>query len=154
MDLPIPKHKCNVNHDDSSGSMDSTLCRLILEEVTDMTDGRVSIGTLVTDDDSTLRSHRRRLGNRVKQKEGVPEPIFLVDSSHRVKVMSKPIFVMVASTKNQDEIKYVDALRLRKYTSCYILRHCTCDLRSFLRIARALDEHLFSNHEFCDTSWC
>ena len=86
--------------------------------------------------------------------EGVPEPTFLADLSHRVKVMLKPIFAMVASTKNPDEVKHVDALRLRKYTSCYITWHRTDDFSSFLHNARAPVEHLFSNHEFCDASWC
>ena len=75
-----------------------------------MTDGRVSLGTLVTDDDSRLRSHRWLLENGGKLKEGVPKPIFLADPSHQMKVMLKSIFVMVTYTKNPDEIKHVDAL--------------------------------------------
>ena len=54
-DLPVPQHKCNANHDGSSGLMESTLCRQMLEEVMEKTNIRVSVGTLVTDDDSTWR---------------------------------------------------------------------------------------------------
>ena len=154
MDLAVPLHKCNANHDGSSGSMESTLCRQMLEEVTESTNSRVSVGTLVTDDDSTLRSHCKLHENGGKLRAGVPEPTFLADPSHRVKVMLKPIFALVSSTKNPDEVKHVDALRLRKYTSCYITRHRTDDFTSFFRNARAPVEHLFSNHEFCDASWC
>ena len=32
-------------------------------------------------------------------------------------------FAMAVSTKNPDKVKHVDALRLRKYISCYILQH-------------------------------
>ena len=152
MNLPVPQHKCNSSHDGSSGSMESTLYRQILEETTEKTNTRVSVGTLVTDDDSTLRSHCRLLEHGDKLCEGVPEPTFLADSSHRVKVILKPIFAMVASTKNPGEVKHVDALRLRKYTSCYITRHRTDDFSSFHRNTKGPVEHLFSDHELCDAS--
>ena len=95
----------------------------MLEEVTDMTGGRVFVGTVATDDDSTLRSYCRLFENGGKSKEAVSEPIILADPSLRVKVRFKIYFATVTSTKNSDEVKHVDALRLRKYTSCYIL--CT-----------------------------
>ena len=134
MNLPTPQHKCNANHDGYSDSMESTLCRLMLEEVTEKADARVSVGTLITDDDGTLRSHCSLLEHEGKLKEGVPEPTFLADPSHRVKVMLKPIFAMVTSTKNPDEVKHVEALRLRKYTSCYITRHRIDNFTSFFHL--------------------
>ena len=154
LELTVPEHPCNRNHDGSSGSMEATLARTMVEEVSLLSKGKVAIGTMVTDDDSTLRRHCSSTENGGKLLAGVPEPIFLADPGHRVKVMVKPIFTMVTTTKNPDDIKNLDALRLKKYTSCYIMRHRTDDFESFLKNARAPVEHLFNSHEFCDASWC
>ena len=68
---------------------------------------------MVTDDDSTLRRHCGSIENGGKLLEGVPEPTFLADLVHRVKVMVKPIFAMITTTKNPDDIKNLDTLRLQ-----------------------------------------
>ena len=72
--------------------MESPLYRTLLENISTYTKGKVFIGTLVTDDDSTLRSHCRSLENGGKLFNDDPEPLFLADLSHRVKVMLKGIF--------------------------------------------------------------
>ena len=56
--------------------------------------------------------------------------------------------------KKQDEVKNVDAMRLRKYTAYYINQNREGDLQNFINNAREPIEHLFGNHEFCDSSWC
>ena len=61
---------------------------------------------------------------------------------------------MVSITKNPDEIKNIEALRLKKYTGCYISKNRTGDFEQFVRNAKAPIEHLFGNHQFCDKSWC
>ena len=48
----------------------------------------------------------------------------------------------------------IDALRLKKYVSCYIVQHRNGDFETFVANAKAPVEHLFDNHEFCDESWC
>ena len=68
--------------------------------------------------------------------------------------MSRPIFNLVQGTKNPDEIKMIDALRLKTYISCYILQNRNGDFDKFVANAKAPVEHLFDNHEFCDESWC
>ena len=154
MDLPILTHNCNSNHDGSSGSMESSLCYILLEKINNTTKGWVSVGTLVTDDDSTLRSHCRSETNSGKLQECVVKPRCLADSSYRVKVMVKSVFALVSKTKHPDEVKHIDALRLRKYTSCYIMKNRHIDFRTFSTNYKAPLEHLFDNNEFCDTSWC
>ena len=76
------------------------------------------------------------------------------DPSHRTKVMAKPIFNMVSSTKNLDEIKMIDVLRFKKYISYYIIHNRNGDFSKFVSNAKAPVEHLFDNREFCDESWC
>ena len=153
-DLPIPDHECNSNHSGSSGSMEALLCRQMLEDLYDTTSSKISIGDIVSDDDSTLRKHCSSASKGGKLKEGVCEPRFLADPSHRTKVMVKPVFNLVTKTKKLDEVKMIDALRLKKYVSCYISQNRNGDFDKFVSNAKAPVEHLFDNHEFCDDSWC
>ena len=69
-DLPIPEHKCNINHYSSLGSMESILCKMMLEEVNDLSDGRVVVTEVMSDDDSTIRSHCAAVENGGKLAEG------------------------------------------------------------------------------------
>ena len=85
--------------------MEATLARIMVEEVNQLLNGSYVIGTMVTDDDSTLRRHCSSVENGGKLRDGVPEPRFLVDPGHRVKVMVQPIFAMVTTTKIPDDVK-------------------------------------------------
>jgi hypothetical protein len=151
-DLPIPNHPCNINHDGSSGSMETLLCKDLIEEICEETIGRVMVGQVVSDDDSTLRSVCSSHSKGGKLYDGVDEPEFLADPAHRTKVMAKPIFALVKKTRKQDEVKKVDALRLKKYISCYINQYWNGDFDYFVSNAMAPVEHLFDNHAFCDNS--
>ena len=68
--------------------------------------------------------------------------------------MVKPVFGLVKKTRKQDEVKRVDALRLKKYVSCYINQYRNGDFDYFVSNAMTPVEHLFDNHAFCDKSWC
>ena len=85
-DLPVPKHICNINHQGSSGSMESILCRILLEEVDTMSFNKVAVAEVVSDDDSTLRSYCSAVENGGSLRPGVREPKYLADPSHRAKV--------------------------------------------------------------------
>ena len=77
------------------------------------TNGAANVGKLVTDDDSTMRANIKHKINSNKGKLDVdePEPMFLVDPDHRVKVMVKKLFARVSNkTKN------IKTLRIKKYT--------------------------------------
>ena len=86
-DLPIPQHSCNINHDGSSGSMESILCKKMLEEILNSTNNTCYVNDLVTDDDSTLRGFCSTKGNGGELLPSIPEPDFFVDPSHRCKTM-------------------------------------------------------------------
>ena len=102
-------------HDGSSGSVEALLCRELIEGIYTQTIGRVVVGQVVSDNDSTLRSVYASVINGEQVGEGVDEPKFLADQAHRTKVMVKPVFGLVKRTKKQDEVKKIDALRLKKY---------------------------------------
>ena len=147
-------HSCTINYDGSSGGMESTLCVELLEKISSDYEGRVHVGELVTDDDSTIRSRCRNKKDGGTVRDDVRTPVFLADPSHRVKVMGKAIFKLVSKTKNKDEVKTIDALRLKKYFSLYIAQNKMKPFEEFVTNAKAPIEHLFQDHTFCDESWC
>ena len=82
MDFHIPTHSCNANHEGSSESMEANLARMLTEKVHGAISRGVSIGTMVTGDDSTLRKHGSLIANGDRLKEGVYKPKFLTDPEH------------------------------------------------------------------------
>ena len=70
-----------------------------------------------------MRAHCANIINGGKLNDDVPQPQFLADPSHRVKVMSKPLFAMATKTKDPTKLKMIDAMRMKKYTRCYITQN-------------------------------
>ena len=110
-----PEHDCTINHEGSSGSMEAKLALRLTEEIYRKKNGRVYLQKIVSDDDSTMRSLLRHQKNNDKGKLpiDIPEPLFLADPGHRIKVMSKPFFKMVTTTKDPSTCKMIDALRIK-----------------------------------------
>ena len=150
----IPPHKCNVNHTGSSGSMECALALDLTQKFHETTQNKAAIGQIVTDDDTTMRSNIKHKGDKAKLPINVPEPIFLADPTHRIKVMVRKIFGKAVKSKDPQKIKTIDALRLKKYTSLYIHQNRTGDFKEFVSNAMAPVEHLFNEHSFCNPEWC
>jgi len=151
---PAATHDCMVNWDGDSGAMEAAVAMDLIVAVHDKMDSRVYCETLVSDDDSTMRSHLQHSENGGKLDNSIPQPDFLADPSHRIKVMAAPIFKLVKDTKNPHECKKIDAMRVKKYIGCYIYKNRNLPLDEFVRRARAPIEHLFDCHEWCDKEWC
>ena len=134
--------------------MEANLALILLEEVFNETAGKIYVAEMVTDDDSTIRSHCKNINMGGKLPDCIPQPLFLADPSHRIKVMAAPVFKLVSSSKDPDRVKNIDALRLKKYFSCYINQNRSISFQYFRDNAFAPAEHLFDNHEFCDAAWC
>ena len=110
----------------------------------------------MSDDDSTMRALLQHRSNHDKGllPSHIPQPVFLADPSHRIKVMSKPFFKMVTTTKDPNLCKMIDALRIKKYLGCFIYKNRHLPLSDFVKKAHAPIEHLFNCHEWCDSEWC
>ena len=134
--------------------MECSLALNLTQKIYNGTQKKASIGEIVTDDDTTMRSNIRHNGDKAKLPLHVPEPRFLADPTHRIKVMVRNIFAKAVKSKNVQKIKTIDALRTKKYTSLYIHQNRTGDFSSFLANAMAPVEHLFNNHSFCNPEWC
>ena len=85
---------------------------------------KITYKKLVSDDESTMRSLLQHPSNHEKGQlpEKIPQPLFLADPYHRIKLMSKPFFKIVANTKDPNKCKMIDVLRIKKYLGCYIYK--------------------------------
>ena len=116
----------------------------------------VEIEFIVSDDDSTMRAHLKHIGAHQKGKLPlhIPEPFFLCDPSHRIKVMVKDIFGLALASNSKSECQKIDALRLKKYLGCWIGKSKLLPFAEFKRLSKAPVEHLFATHEWCSAEWC
>ena len=151
-----PPHSCTINHEGSSGSMEAKLALELTKKLHIAKNERAYLKHMVSDDDSTMRSLLQHPCNHNKGllPLTIPQPVFLADPSHRIKVMSKPFFKMVTTTKDPSKCKMIDALRIKKYLGCFIYKNRTLPLEQFVKKANAPVEHLFNCHEWCDSEWC
>ena len=66
-----------------------------------------------------MRAHLQHEGEGGKLRDAIPEPFFSAEPSHRIKVMAKPIFKMVTTTKDPTKCKKIDSLRVKKIHRMY-----------------------------------
>ena len=83
----VKEHSCTINHDVSSGSMESLLRLQLVESIAEEWNGRVFIKEIVLDDDSKLRAKLQHVENGGLLQASTPEPTFLCDPGHRTKIM-------------------------------------------------------------------
>ena len=150
----IPEHVCNVNHTKGSGIMEASLGLQLIEDLFQFSFGKARVAHLMLDDDTTLRSHCQNVSNGGKLNDTIKEPEFLDNPGYRIKVMVATVFKLVTKNKDPDRVTNIDALRLKTYTSYYIMQNRSGDFEEFVKSAYAPVEHLFDNHESCSPTWC
>ena len=106
-------HEYNVNFEGGSGAMEAALSLKLLTKINHEYDQHVYVDHLVSDDDSTLRSHCQNQQHGGKLPNEIPSPTYLADPSHRIKVMVKGVFALASKNKNPLECKPIDAMRLK-----------------------------------------
>ena len=152
----IEEHSCPRNFQGSSKAMEAYGALSLTKKIFNDSNGKTFVESMVIDDDSSTRalvSHESVRG-KGQLPRNIPEPNFLADTSHRTKVVAKAIFVLAHLPRSQSKCTNIDALRIKKYHGYMIkqARHLTLDE---IRLkCKAVIEHLFDNHEFCDMSWC
>ena len=121
---PETPHDCQINFAGASGAMEAAVALELTRKVYTNFNEHVFIGKIVSDDDSSLRKNLRHVNHDAGSlEEGIPEPTFLADPSHRIKVMTAPIYKMVINTMDPRRCKKNDANRLKKYCSCYVYQN-------------------------------
>ena len=147
-------HFCPCNYEGSAKSMEASSARHLIKELCEESRGRLFAGTLVGDDDSTMKSHCSYEGGLPTT---IPEPKWLADPSHRIKVIMKPVFALARKPIKDSPVTMSDAKRLKLYVSAFIrtnrikpnmtketmLKHIWCTL-----------DHLFDDHSLCCPTFC
>ena len=88
----------------------------ILKRLHEETEGKVYIKTIVSDDVTTMKSlirHQSSLAKKGRLPTEIPESTWLVDSSHRVKVVAGKIYSLAKSLKRQSACTNLDAMRFK-----------------------------------------
>ena len=85
----------------------------------------VGVEFIKSDDDSTMRAHLKHIGTHANAKLplDIPQPTFLCDPSHRVKVMVKDIFKLALASKKVSECEKIETNSYRSRSSKQKQRH-------------------------------
>ena len=123
------------------------------------------IDVIVRDNNSTVRAMLKHpsigvRGQVLKTSKGkldvqIPEPSFLADPSHLIKVVAKHIFSTVNDSKAQRcGFTRADALRLKKYWGYMIKKDREKTIEELSAASKVPLEHMFNYHENCSAEWC
>ena len=151
-----PEHVCPRNYEGSSKAMESDAALSMVKKLHTDSQGKVYVRALVTDDDASLRAIVAHPTTRGKGRlpTTIPAPEFLADPSHRTRVVARAIFALAALNQDISECKKLDALRFKRYFG-YMLRQARhLELEDMSIKFKAVIEHLFDNHIYCDAQWC
>ena len=154
-----PDHDCPRNYHGSSKAMEADGALSLVKELDTKSKSKLYVESFVTDDDTSIRAMLSHYNNDSGKRKGklpdhIPEPKWLADPSHRTRVVARAIFALVKLKLKKSDCRSIDAHRFKRYFG-YMLkqsRHGT--LEEMLIRSRAVLEHLFNNHEFCDPKWC
>ena len=135
----VKQHTCMKNYEGASKSMESDA---ILRMCIKAPDNVYYIGTIISDDDKHMRAHLKHAATSNKgkltvsnklfylfhittltiylfiiyvHKDNIPEPQFLADPSHRIKVIGKHFYALAAKPMSQSKVKNEHAKRMKKY---------------------------------------
>ena len=119
-------------------------------------DKKVVLKAIVADDDSSMRALLRHPHNNPKGKLPLemPEPEWLADPSHRTKVVAKAFYALAYLPKSQSTCTKVDAMRLKRYFGYMIKANRMNEISKIVSASKAVVEHLFNEHMYCDVKWC
>ena len=101
----IHPHECLINYEGSSGAMESKLAVRMIHDTWNKSGKKVTIGTIVADDDSTLKANTKNKNNRGLLDDDIETPKFLADPSHRIKCIIRSVYKLVKKTKIQIQLK-------------------------------------------------
>ena len=151
-----PNHDYPRNYTGSSKAMESDAALSLYESMFYDFKKKISLRSIVSDDDSTMRALLKHPRNhkRGKLNPEIPEPSWLADPSHRTKVVAKYIFALETLPKSKSTCTKIDAVRVKKYFG-YMMKTNRDRTISEIKITPlAVIEHLFDSHVYCNSRWC
>ena len=178
-ETPPPDHDCVKNHIGSSKSMEPEAIFRMVNRAFDVL--MFTVAVITSDDDSsmkstlkhswqlliekgfmkksewpvTLKGHKKTDNGRLPLH--IPEPTFLADFNHRVKVLGGKIYGLANASKKESEVDKGFAARLKAYWGAMLkqVKHLVWsrDEKEIREKTLAHLEHLFDNRQFCG-DWC
>ena len=82
------------------------------------------------------------------------EPEWIADPSHWAKVIAKSIFNLDNASKKISSCTKIDAIRFKKYVGYMLKTNRNCSISEISKASKAVIEHLFDCHDFCNIAWC
>jgi hypothetical protein len=79
--------------------MESRLAVELLSNIWRRSNGEVAVGTIVSDDDYTLKANTANKKDGGLVNDNIPRPTFLADPSHRIKCMVRGVYKLVQKNK-------------------------------------------------------
>jgi hypothetical protein len=175
----IPTHNCTKNYDGSSKGMEATAALEMVKEIFDNENIQAFVSEMVLDDDASTRallSHcLSELLQKVKDYEWpldsngkkIPKTkdvgklpfdhpiiLFLADLTHRIRCFGKYVFGLAYSPVSASTCTMVDAYRLKRNFAYWLMCYHKESFEIFQEKAKAVVEHHFNDHSYCDASWC
>ena len=84
----------------------------------------------------------------------IPEPRFLSDPSHRIRILLRPAFLKSNGPVCVERPSKADCLWLKIYYGAWIKKTRNLSLTEFTESSKAPINHLFGCHDYCSESWC
>lgn len=177
----VPVHDCWMTHEGSSKSME---VEGILELLTDAWDNRCfHISHVVADDDTTMISNLRHSmkdlieAGQMEKKDWpltpsgkkisdnghlplriTPPPVHVADPTHRIKVIGNRLYTQARLPRSISQIEKIDAEKIKSSWGYMLSAIRTMDRdtnqKEMVKKAKAVLEHRFSVHTYCDPKWC
>ena len=146
-------HYCWKNFDQSAKAMEATTAAELVTRISEQFNGKARVGTVISDDDSTMRAHCSHKGGL---SQDIHEPTFLADPSHRCKIIGKALFKLASKKKSECTLSTNDAIRLKVYCACFfnINRDKNRSLSWMQQHVWCIVHHLFDDHQFCTDEFC
>jgi hypothetical protein len=175
----VEEHDCLANFEGSSGSMESAALVQIAHTLMDVE--HVILGTIISDDDSSMRAQMKwsnadwMINNNTSEppqvltkngtakirpdrgqlRQEYPEPEWLNDPSHRGKKLAGDLRgIEKQALKVSKGINKVDCIKLQCNFNYMVKQLKDAPESEWVNRGIAVLEHHFENHVYCDGSWC
>ena len=123
---PAANHLCVQNWPSNQSSKAMEPAAILDMAINSVPKRNFVIGTIISDDDSTMHVHLRHPsddpGDKGKLPVHVKEPIFLADPGHRLKAISKHFFALAKQPVSKSCVNTHIAKRLKKIGDIWYLQ--------------------------------
>ena len=114
----------------------------------------IVLGTVVTDDDSSMCTLLTHKANNPKERlpEEMPQLEWLANSSHQTKVVAKSIFLLSTLPTGSSTCTKVNAIRFKKHFGYKIKENRSKNISEIVFAYKAVVENLFNCHDYCNSN--